>query len=88
MTGIYICGVRRGRYKMLNIRKAYKGKLPKIIACDGCRKKHNIRQLKVRRWTLTKKELEEAVEEFDMFSLDMPDKILCKRCLEKQAGVK
>jgi hypothetical protein len=37
----------------------------------------------VQKWVLTKKELREATRDFDMFSLEMPLKIICPYCAEK-----
>lgn len=31
-------------------------------------------------WELTDEELKEAIDQFDMFSLDMPTKVICENC--------
>jgi len=40
-------------------------------------------EMYVQKWVLTKKELREATRDFDMFSLEMPLKIICPYCAEK-----
>ena len=42
------------------------------------------KSLRVFRWELTPQEMEEAVRDFDMFSLDMPDRIVCLKCINKE----
>ena len=82
---IIVCGTSRGKYgNPLTFSEAYKGKLPKTACCDRCEKRCRIESLKVFRWELTPQEREEAVRDFDMFSLDMPDKILCLKCIDKE----
>jgi hypothetical protein len=36
------------------------------------------------KWHMTKKEVMEAAKQYDMFSLDMPGRILCKACAERE----
>ena len=80
-----ICGARRGRYgKPLAFPEAYKGELPRTAWCDRCEKRYRIESLRVFRWELTSQEKEEATDDFDMFSLEMPNKHLCLKCLRKE----
>ena len=84
-----MCGASRGRYgKPLTFAEAYKGKLPKTTYCDRCERHLRVENLRVFRWQLTPQEREEAVRDFDMFSLDMPDKCLCLKCLEEEKDAK
>lgn len=84
-SNIIICGASRGEYsESLTFRDAYRGKLPKTAYCNRCDKQHSIENLKVFRWELTPQEREEAIRDFDMFSLDMPDRILCLGCIDKE----
>ena len=43
-----------------------------------------INEMFYQKWDLTKKELREAIDAYDMFSLDMPAKIICKECADKE----
>jgi len=42
------------------------------------------KSLRVFRWELTPQERKEAVQDFDMLSLDMPDRIVCLKCINKE----
>ena len=85
MRGMIICGASRGRYgKPLTFPEAYRGKLPQTTYCDRCEKRYKIEGLRVFRWELEPEELKEAVRDFDIFSLDMPDQILCRKCIDKE----
>ena len=85
MTTMIICGASRGKYgEPLTFPEAYKGELPRTACCDRCEKRYRIESLRVSRWELTPQEKKEAVRDFDMFSLDMPDKVLCLKCSDKE----
>jgi len=82
---IIMCGASRGKYgKAQTLSEVYKRKLPETGYCDKCKRRYKIENLRVFRWELTPQEIEEAVQDFDMFSLDMPDRILCLKCIEKE----
>ncbi|MCM8808250.1 MAG: hypothetical protein NC926_09995 [Candidatus Omnitrophica bacterium] len=87
-----ICGARRGRYsKPIPLRSLkFKRKLPKKIRCHNAdyilhpkQKWFPSNEMFLQKWILTKKELKEAIEEYDFFSLEMPNKIICKFCAEE-----
>ena len=82
---IIMCGASRGKYgKAQTLSEVYKKKLPETGYCDKCKKRYKIENLRVFRWKLIPQEIEEAVRDFDIFSLDMPDKILCLKCIKKE----
>ena len=82
---IIMCGASRGKYsKAQTLSEVYKKKLPETGYCDRCKKRYKIENLRVFRWKLTPQEIEEAVRDFDIFSLDMPDRILCLKCIDKE----
>ena len=84
-TTMIICAASRGKYgKAQTFSEAYKGKLPETTYCDKCKRRYKIENLRVFRWELTPQERKEAVRNFDMFSLDMPDRILCLKCIDKE----
>jgi len=39
------------------------------------------------KWHLTDKEIEEAVEQYDMFSLEMTGRIICRECAEHELAI-
>ena len=96
---IHICGASRGRYskpvplKDMPIKwTSESGRIlnpPKTVRCEGCHILHPRRrwfpreEMYVQKWVLTKKELREATRDFDMFSLEMPLKIICPWCKER-----
>ena len=87
---VFICGPRRGRWskpKPVTELKEYKeGKLPKKLRCDNDHILHPrrlwypIEQCFYVTWELTEEEFDEALEEGDLFSLDVPPMILCPDC--------
>ena len=82
---IIMCGASRGKYgKAQTLSEVYKRILPETGYCDKCKKRYKIENLRVFRWKLIPQEIEEAVRDFDIFSLDMPDKILCLKCIKKE----
>ena len=82
---IIMCGASTGKYgKAQTLSEVYKRKLPETGYCDKCKKRYKIENLRVFRWKLIPQEIEEAVRDFDIFSLDMPDKILCLKCIKKE----
>ena len=82
---IIMCGASRGKYgKAQTLSEVYKKKLPETGYCDRCKKRYKIENLRVFRWKLIPQEIEEAVRDFDIFSLDMPYKILCLKCIKKE----
>ena len=84
-TTMIICAASRGKYgKAQTLSEVYKRKLPETGYCDKCKKRYKIENLRVFRWKLIPQEIEEAVRDFDIFSLDMPDKILCLKCIKKE----
>jgi len=86
----FICGPRRGRWskpKPIKGSKEYKeGKLPKKLRCDNDHILHGRRLWYPTEdcfyvtWELTEEEFDKALEEGDLFSLDMPSMILCPDC--------
>lgn len=40
------------------------------------------------KWILTKKQMHEAVNQYDMASLEMPTIIICKHCAEKELALR
>ena len=36
------------------------------------------------KWHLTRKEMKAAIEQYDMFSLEMTGRIICKECAERE----
>ena len=40
------------------------------------------KEMFVQKWEMTNKEMEEAVECYDMFSLEMKPRLICKNCAE------
>jgi len=98
MSGIHIYRATRGKYlKPILIEDAeliwynednQPSSAPKVLRCD-C-PTHTERKLKYpfeemfyRKYHLTKKELNEALEQSDYASLEMTGLILCKHCAEK-----
>lgn len=87
---VFICSPRHGRWskpKPVTETKEYKeGKLPKKLRCDNDHILHPRRlwypteKCYYVTWELTEEEFEEALEEGDLFSLDMPAMILCPDC--------
>lgn len=97
---VFICGPRRGRYgPPIPIPQARlrwvddygrRIKAPDRVRCEGSH--HSGRRVWfarracfVQRWTLTDEELKEAMEEYDMMSLDMRSQILCPACADRAA---
>lgn len=99
----YICGATRGHYgKPIPFNKSgikfisedtYKElKTPKIYSCEsskheGRKKRYPIKEMYVRKWEMTKQELKEATDAWDMFSLEMGPIIICPECAKKIKGV-
>lgn len=50
---------------------------------NGQKLYYPINEMFFQKWELTDKELDEAVEDFDMFSLEMPSRIICENCKNK-----
>ena len=42
-----------------------------------------LNEMFIQRWVLTEKETQEAIRDYDMFSLEMQPKIICKFCAKK-----
>lgn len=93
MSDGFIDGPRMGRYG--EIRSMLDGGLkwvnengeprkpPKKSKCARCKKSFETKDMFYQIWTLTKEELEKAINEFDIFSLEMRPRILCSGCAEK-----
>ena len=39
------------------------------------------------KWKLTNKEMKEAFEQYDMFSLEMRGRVLCEECAERELKI-
>jgi len=66
---------------------------PKMVSCessrhwdpdDGRRRRYSREKCYVQRWTLTRKELRETVDAYDVFSLTMPVRLLCPDCAREE----
>lgn len=93
---VHICRPRRGRYSLpIPIRQVKikwvndeekEVKAPKILKCElndlfhPKKRRYEYSKMFYLRWILTKRELKEAVDEFDIFSIDVPALIICPRC--------
>lgn len=42
-----------------------------------------LKEMFYQKWDLTKKELNQALDSYDMFSLGMPSRLICKECMKK-----
>ena len=51
---------------------------------NGQRLYYPLNSLRVQKWEMTERELSEAVDEFDMFSLEMPTRLICLNCAAKE----
>ena len=96
---VVICGASRGRYsKPIPIEQVKINWVsetersvnpPGKLKCESSdflhprRRWYPYKKMFVQKWVLTKKELREATRDFDMFSLEMPLKIICPYCAEK-----
>ena len=45
-----------------------------------------LKDMFIQRWVMTKKEMREAIKQYDMFSLEMPPVIICKFCAKANNG--
>ncbi len=80
-----ICGPRRGRYG-----RPEKITRPGRYRCDenyhlGRRLWFHTdeKNMYIMKWELTREEFEQAVEEFDIMSLETPPKIICEDCYKR-----
>ena len=94
MSNIHICGATRGRYgipRKIKVDTVFrdvegeKAKLPKKIRCedplhDEKRIYFPVMECYFQKWELTEKEFQEATNNYDMFSLEMPVRMLCPKC--------
>ena len=55
---------------------------------NGQKLNYPLSELFYQKWHLTKKEMSAAIKEYDMASLDVPSRIICKNCLEKLNQIK
>jgi len=93
---IQICGVSKGhwgrvisatRMKWVNEMTLKKVKPPKYLSCE-CelhqgRKRVVVEDMFVQVWELTNKEIEEAIKNYDMMSLEPVHRYICKDCYKK-----
>ena len=95
----HICGASRGRYSdpvpINDMAIKWKSETDRIvkppckIRCESGDFLHPRKRwfpyekMYVQKWVVTKKELREAIRCYDMFSLEMPLKIICPWCYEK-----
>lgn len=103
---MFVCGATRGHWskpvpltqvplKWVNA-KGRRIKCPKKLQCERCSdiyekpRYFNSQEMFVQKWIMTKKELKDAVKDFDIFSLEMLSKtrILCPECAKKQLKTK
>ena len=47
---------------------------------NGQKLYYPLNQMYYQKWHLTKKELNEAIEQYDMFSIEMRGRIICRNC--------
>lgn len=96
---IIICGARRGRWSkpipyndfpltFYNEDTGRKMKPPKKVECDdgrheGRKKWFPLQEMYVQKYKLTKKELRQAIDEMDVFSLEVAPLIICVECAKK-----
>lgn len=50
---------------------------------NGQKLYYPLAEMFVQKWHLTQKELKAAIAEYDMFSLEMPTRIICANCASK-----
>ena len=94
MGYLYICGATKGKYsspaKSTN-------ESPQKCACEhpkhwgwgrgtrnGQKLYYPIKDMFIQKWELTEEEFERAVKEYDMFSLEVEPRIICKNCAKKE----
>jgi len=99
LSDIHICGTRRGRYgipRKIEVDTVFRDadtgekiKLPGKIRCEDSL--HEGRQVYFptlecyfQGWELTEEEYQEAIDHYDMFSLEMPVRILCPKCAARK----
>jgi len=93
MSEIIICGVSKGRWGKPKPAKKLKWaseinkevKPPKFLSCQngnhkGKKRKFLIGEMFYQDWELTKKEMEQAVKEYDVMSLEPMRRFICKNC--------
>lgn len=51
---------------------------------NGQKLKYPLEEMYVQKWELSEKEFKEAIDQFDMFSLDMPIRIICGNCKKNE----
>lgn len=102
MSKVVICGVRKGRwskpipYKEAGIkwvsRSGKPAKEPKRFRCEhpdhtGRRRWFPVQEMFYQEWEMTEQEIDQAIEEFDVFSLEMLEeegRLICKECAKKE----
>ena len=94
MSNIHICGATRGRYgipRKIKVDTVFrdvegeKATLPEKLRCedplhDEKRIYFPAMECYFQEWELTEKEFREATNDYDMFSLEMPVRMLCPKC--------
>lgn len=77
-----ICGASLGRWgKPMPLPTAPAGKMRCEISTHHLRKwLFPATEMYYQRWELTEDEMSQAINNYDMFSLDMPPRFLCEDC--------
>jgi hypothetical protein len=63
--------------------------MPRYHLCEheahrGMNRRYLTRYMYCQTWQLTNEELSEVLRDFDIMSLDMPPRIICKRCARRE----
>jgi hypothetical protein len=94
---IHICGASKGHWgeiipakkiKWISETTGRRVKPPKFLSCEceyhqGKKKKVAVEDMYVQLWELTDEEIDEAIKNYDMMSLEPIKRYICKDCYEK-----
>ena len=94
---IHICGATKGhwgrvipatRIEWVSWNTGKKVKPPKYLSCEcelhqGKKKKVAVEDMFVQLWELTDEEIDEAIKNYDIISLESIERYICKDCYEK-----